>query len=297
MNYVLDYYHPYAGLCNQLYLITNHIHDSYNKCVQLYIHKFNVDIFQKKRILANEVIDIVSTNKNLKNLLGKDILLTKNPEIVEYIPKLCIYPVSSIEILNCLEFDKSILEKVNKIKLHLNNALCYSSEQRYYSIHFRLDIDVIIHYTFGKETYNTFMDLCNSDLLVAEEFFFNLDQNKIKKYCTFLMNQYFVFIKQFGFDKPWYICTSITKWMIHDPMKIYLKECIDFILRNNGMYYISPLLYNERELCALVDLLILRDSEKMIGFEGSSFSEGYCLKVNSIRKVIKEYLFVKEYTT
>ena len=52
--------------------------------------------------------------------------------------------------------------------------------------------------------------------------------------------------------------------------------------------------YKDRELNALIDLLILRDSEKMIGFEGSSFSEGYCYKVNTIRKVTKECLFVKE---
>ena len=44
----------------------------------------------------------------------------------------------------------------------------------------------------------------------------------------------------------------------------------------------------------VVDLLILRDSEKMIGFSGSSFSEGYCYKVNQIRKVTREFLFVKE---
>ena len=53
--------------------------------------------------------------------------------------------------------------------------------------------------------------------------------------------------------------------------------------------------YQQRELNALVDLLVLRDSDKMIGFEGSSFSEGYCFKVNSIRNPGKEYLFVKEY--
>ena len=45
---------------------------------------------------------------------------------------------------------------------------------------------------------------------------------------------------------------------------------------------------------ALVDLLILRDSFKMIGFQGSSFSEGYCYKVNQIRKVTSDFLFVKE---
>ena len=51
--------------------------------------------------------------------------------------------------------------------------------------------------------------------------------------------------------------------------------------------------FEERELNALVDLLTLRDSDKIIGFSGSSFSEGYCYKVNSIRNPNKEYLFIE----
>jgi len=285
--YFLDYYHPYAGLCNQLYLITNHIHDAYNKGVELFINKFNVDIFNKKRVPVEEVIDINKTNENILNLCGKKILKTECPETVEYIPRLCIYPVSSIEFLNCLEFHGSILSDVNKLKSIFQNG--------YYSIHFRLDIDAIIHYTFGKEVYNEFMDLCNNSSILAKEFFNTLNKQRIEKYCNFLMHQYFLLIKHFGFDKTWYISTSITKDNIHEPMKIYLNLLTKFILDNKGIYYIPPKIYQERELNALVDLLVLRDSEKMIGFEGSSFSEGYCLKVNSIRKVTKEYLFVKEY--
>jgi hypothetical protein len=285
--YFLDYYHPYAGLCNQLYLITNHIHDAYNKGVELFINKFNVDIFNKKRVPVEEVIDINKTNENILNLCGKKILKTECPETDEYIPRLCIYPVSSIEFLNCLEFHGSILSDVNKLKSIFPNG--------YYSIHFRLDIDAIIHYTFGKEVYNEFMDLCNNSPILAKEFFNTLNKEKIEKYCNFLMHQYFLLVKHFGFDKTWYISTSITKDNIHEPMKIYLNLLTNYILDNKGVYYIPPKIYQERELNALVDLLVLRDSEKMIGFEGSSFSEGYCLKVNSIRKVTKEYLFVKEY--
>jgi hypothetical protein len=284
LNYFLDYYHPYAGLCNQLYLITNHMHDCYNKGVKLYIHKFNIDIFKKKRINADKVIDFYKTNENIEKLTGKNILLYEKPKIIEYIPKLCIYPVSSIEFLNCLEFHESITEKVKSIKL-----------KSYYGIHFRLDIDAILHYTFENYVYTKFMDLCNSNIFEAIEYFKSLNQEKISKYCNFLMKQYFTFIEQIGFDKPWYICTSILKWKIHDPMIIYLNKLTQFILENGGTYYIPPEVYDERELNALVDLLVLRDSEKMIGFEGSSFSEGYCYKINSIRKITKEFLFVKEY--
>ena len=279
MIFFLDYYHPYAGLCNQLYLITNHIHDAYNKGIKLFIHKFNIDIFKKERVPISEVLDIHKTNENLKNLLGISILQEKCPETVEFIPKLCIYPVSSIPILNCLEFHGSILEKVHEIKLKI--------KEKYSAIHFRLDLDAIIHYTFGKDCYNNFM----SNKISFE----SLDQLKITKYCEFLMNQYFEYLERIGFDNPWYICTSITKWKIHDPMKKYLQKLVDFIILHNGSYFIPPVIYPQRELNALIDLLILRDSEKMIGFEGSSFSEGYCLKVNSINFKIKEYYCIKEF--
>jgi len=284
--YFLDYYHPFAGLCNQLYLITNHIHEAYNKGMKIFIHKFNVDIFNKKRVDASEVFDIQATNENLKRLTGKYLLETKCPETVEFIPKLCIYPVSSIEILNCLEFHGNILNCVNKLKSIING---------YNAIHFRLDIDAIIHYTFDKNIYDNFMDLCNNDLLKAKKYFESLDQTKIEKYTSFLMEQYLFMVSHFGFDKTWYISTSITKWEIHNPMLKHLKQLTDFILENKGSYYIAPLIYQERELNALVDLIMLRDCEKLIGFEGSSFSEGYCFKVNTIRKVTKKFLFIKEY--
>jgi len=282
MIYFLSYFHPNAGLCNQLYLITNHIHDAYKKGVQLFIDKFNVDIFNKKRVCANEVINIDATNDNIKKLTGKEILVSQQPTIVEYIPKLCIYPVSSIEILNCLEFNKGVIEKVEIVQSKMGSI--------YNSVHFRLDIDAVVHYVFGKEIYTTFM---NTEL--KNEYFQQLDQNKINDYCNFLLNQYFTLIEQFGFESPWYICTSITKWKVHDPMVPFLTKFTDFISKNGGKYLIQQPFYCDRELNALVDLLVLRDSTKMIGFEGSSFSEGYCYKVNLIRKKTMEYLFVKEY--
>jgi hypothetical protein len=286
MTYFLDYYHPFAGLCNQLYLITNHVHDAFLKHTTIYINKVNIDIFHKERIPASEFFDIPKTNENLKKIFGKDIIETKLPEVVRHIPKLCIYPVSNIEILNCLEFNKEVLGCVDKVKSSLKN---------YNSIHFRLDLDAVIHYTFGKNVYSEFMELNNKDPLLALKYFNSLDQELIEKYCSFLMGQYFAFLSKFGFENCWYISTSITKNEIHKPTEKYLIALVNFIIANNGTYMIPHKFYNQRELNALVDLLILRDSCKMIGFEGSSFSEGYCFKVNTIRNPGKEYLFVKEY--
>lgn len=284
--YFFDYYHPFAGLCNQLYLITNHIHQAILKESTIYINKVNIDIFHKERIPAGDFFDIPKTNENLKKLTGMNVLETEVPEMVITIPKLCIYPVSSIEILNCLEFNENILKNVDQVKSNLKS---------YNSIHFRLDIDAVIHYTFGKKVYHRFMDLCNQSLSLGMEYYASLDQELVEKYCSFLMEQYFTFITKFGFEKCWYISTSINKWEIHKPMEKYLFLLVNFIISNKGRYMVPDKFYNQRELNGLVDLLVLRDSDKMIGFEGSSFSEGYCLKVNSIRNPGKEYLFVKEY--
>jgi hypothetical protein len=139
------------------------------------------------------------------------------------------------------------------------------------------------------------MDLSNQDTCLSKQFFETLNKNKIERYCNFLIQSYLNAVQKFGFGKKWYICTSLLKFDIHEQFVKYLDQLTSFILKNGGTYFISPIYYTERELNALVDLLVLRDCKKMIGFEGSSFSEGYCFKVNQIRKVTQEFIFVKEY--
>jgi hypothetical protein len=279
-----DYYHPYAGLCNQLYLITNHIHNACCLGKKIYIHKFNVDILKKNRQPFCDLFDIEKTNERLKKLTGYHVISSLPPEIIKFIPKLRVYPVSDIAILNCLEFNENILKKVKYIKPSKN----------YYSIHFRLETDCILHYAFPKNVYDTFMDLVNTDEQLAIQYFETLDKQVVTNYCEFLMKQYLEFVMQIGFDKPWYICTAITKNKIHDYFNVYLNKLKKIIVNNGGEFFGCEKLYAERELNALVDLLVLRDSQKMIGFTGSSFSEGYCYKVNEIRKVTQQFLFVKE---
>jgi hypothetical protein len=268
MEIFLDYYHPYAGLCNQLYLITNHIHQAYLKNSKIYINKVNIDIFKKERIFAFDFFDLTTTNANLKKLLGKELLLYQPPLVIGKIPKLCIYPVSSIEILNCLEF-----------KIKIPKIDCYG-------VHFRLDLDAIVHYLFEERIYNQFM--IEKHAMVNDI----IKHPEVNLYIDYLMNQYFILINQIGFDKPWYICTSIGKNDIHNVMLPTLYKLTDFIRMNGGSSIIPPEKYPQRELNALVDLLNLRDSVAVVGFEGSSFSEGYCYKVDSIRNPTKRYVFV-----
>jgi hypothetical protein len=116
-----------------------------------------------------------------------------------------------------------------------------------------------------------------------------------KEYIDFLLNQYITFIKQFGFDRPWFISTLIGKKEIHNCLKSTLKKLTDFIEDSGGTWFTNMQHFPQRELNALVDLLTLRESISMIGFEGSSYSEGYCFKINSLRKHFKEsnYTFVR----
>jgi hypothetical protein len=274
----LDYYHPYAGLCNQLYLITNHIHYAFVKGLKIYIHKINIDIFKKERIPAEEFFDLLATAENLKQLTGKDILLFEKPTKNFIIPKLCIYPVSSIEMLNCLEFHKRFTQLVPK--------------KKYNGIHFRLELDAIIHYLFEKQCYENFMDRCNNSTLDPKfpEKFINFPQVQI--YIDYLLKQYTTFIIKYGNKNPWFISTLVGKKDIHKVLEPTLKKLTDFIENCGGTWFTSPQHFEQRELNALVDLLTLRESVSMIGFEGSSYSEGYCFKVNSIRNKDKEYSFI-----
>ena len=272
----LDYYHPYAGLCNQLYLITNHIHQAFLHHTKIFINKVNIDIFKKERINSEDFFDLKATNENLKKLSCQEIILFEKPKSNFIIPHLCIYPVSSIEILNCLEFNKVFYETIKNLQLTDYNA-----------IHFRLEMDPIIHYLYSEETYNKFMEICTPELC---EKLINLPE--IQNYISYILNQYISFIEKIVFSKKWYICTCISKNKIHDSLIKYLNLLLQFIEKNGGKWFISKQIYEQRELNALIDLLILRDAHSMIGFEGSSFSEGYCLKVNSIRNPRKLCYFV-----
>ena len=111
-----------------------------------------------------------------------------------------------------------------------------------------------------------------------------MNLKEVKDYINYLLNQYISFINQIGFENPWYICTLIGKKKIHDCLKPILIFLTDFI-NKRGSILKNEQHFEQRELNALVDLLILRDANCMIGFEGSSYSEGYAFKVNSIRKV------------
>ena len=262
-----------------MYLISNHIHQAIKQNTKIYINKVNIDIFKKNRIPAEDFFDLPKTNENLKRLTGgKDLILFEKPLKDFVIPRLCIYPVSSVEILSCLEFQ----QRFTSIKI----------PKGYYGLHFRMELDSIIHYLFNENCYNNFMDHCNNGTLSSSFTKNFMECPNVINYINYLLSQYFEYILHFGFNETWYISTLIGKKEIHSCLIPVLKRITDFIIHHGGKVLTMCSQFEERELNALVDLLILRDSSKLIVFEGSSFSEGYCCKVNSINKEVKEYCTV-----
>lgn len=136
------------------------------------------------------------------------------------------------------------------------------------------------------------MNKCNNGTL-SEVFLTNfMESVSVKNYIQYLLHQYFVFLYQLGLQNTWYISTTIGKNDINEVLLPVLNTLTNFIETNGGKVMLNKKNFEYRELNALVDLLTLRDSTKLIVFEGSSFSEGYCLKVNSIRNPNKEYRIV-----
>ena len=136
------------------------------------------------------------------------------------------------------------------------------------------------------------MEKCNNNSLSDkfQENFMKLPE--VNNYLEYLLNQYFKFINEIGFKKIWYISSLIGKKDVHNCLIPILNKLINYIHVNGGKVVRGIRYFQERELNALVDLITLRESEKMIVFEGSSYSEGYCMKVNSIRNPNKEYRIV-----
>jgi hypothetical protein len=143
---------------------------------------------------------------------------------------------------------------------------------------------------------------CNNTTRIRKKVLIDSDSNfilenfislpEVNNYIEHLLSQYTEYINQIGFKKIWYISTLIGKKEIHNCLTGVLNKLCDFIQRNGGKVIKGIQYFQERELNALVDLITLRDSEKMIVFEGSSFSEGYCMKVNSVVNPNKEYRIV-----
>ena len=132
----LDYHEVYAGLCNQLYLITNHIYEAYQKKTKIYINKINIDIFKNERVPATDVFDFVKTNKNINKLIGMDLILYEKPlnfytlillSLKKYLLRQVILTGAQYIFRRCFELNNFVFLNKNKDILHIVLKLRTSS--------------------------------------------------------------------------------------------------------------------------------------------------------------------------
>jgi hypothetical protein len=290
---------PRIGLCNQIYCIVKGIllGIKYNR--NIYINKFQINLYDAnnlcniKEILNIDKINNFLTNNNinikilenidesiLKNLEKYKVNginysdPSKNKNINNYINNnlnkdilylgntisLCIYESFNYLwddynnlyyfIMSNLVFNDKFYEIKDSLKKQLNLV-------KYASVHLRIEDDAIKHFS---GCYNLSLHDYNNKLIQ----FYN---NKIK-----------------NINEPIYISSGILNF----DNKInynYYKE----LTKNNNLIcdkeniVIDDFIFKNRELIALVDLLICFDSEEFIGCDCSSFSQ-----------VIKAYLIHKK---
>jgi len=282
---------PRLGLCNQLQSIVKGflLANKYNRSI--YIDGFQIDLGSNVVCHINQILDIDGMNNlYLNHNLNIKIINSINPQIIEQIEthKLKELNYDNLQNMLCINniiennVDKNIIYIGNPVMLSilesfdlnyddysnlyyfLLNNLIYTKQfytmkdnikntlqlSNYTCIHLRIEDDAIQHFSY---CYNLSIDDYNKKLL---DFY----RNKIS-------------IE----DKKIYICSGILENESNLNYNFYNELCND----NNKIcdkknLEIDTYIKNNRELIAIVDLLIAYDSDYFVGSWISSFSQ--CIK-------------------
>jgi hypothetical protein len=283
---------PRIGLCNQLQTIVKGILLAIKYNRDLYIDQFQIDLDSNRLVNINNILDINEMNIFLKNVIktqivilntlnidnnldkyklpnidynqiaysnyiGDDIELNKHMKIIYLgnIVSLDIYKSFNYIwndysddnlyyiIMNNIKFNKTFYELKDYIKQKLNLS-------QFYCIHLRIENDALKHFS---HCYNV----------------------SVNEYNKKIIDFYNTNIKSMLHDKKKiYICSGMLKFDNSINLEYYKKLIKDNTLLcdktniNLDEYYL-----HNRELIAIIDLLISFDSDLFVGCEISSFSQ------------------------
>lgn len=291
--------HKY-GLCNQLALICNQIHliHTMNANLNVCFTGIKTNLFKDNNESLSTFLNIEKTNDNLKkynysiNLFenNKDLKYNeqketikndknKNKEIIdekkeiinkqennEYNDKILkkdidwnMFPIIDKNIPKLLEPNNYLLSIINNLK----------PKDKYYCVHFRLDLDSILIHCYNQDLWEKYIQISDpfeSKAWVREY----IDEDFVQEYIRDLNIKYLQEIHKIGIDNHYYICTPIGRDSRHDQV----NNSLDFLLSNlpNKTYH-KNVGTEDRELAAFIELNIMKDSEGIIGFLGSTFSQ------------------------
>jgi hypothetical protein len=132
----------------------------------------------------------------------------------------------------------------------------------YIAIHFRLDVDCILHYCFNDPAtcikhdpsiYSNYIHINNADSSINYSNTF-LEDKGIIEWIEFIYKQYISLIDKFGKDNHYYICTPIKRDRRHKKVERYLDDLLDYLPNKT---FISAPFHNDREISALIELDII----------------------------------------
>jgi hypothetical protein len=282
---------PRIGLCNQLKTIANGIllGIKYNR--NIYIDKFQVDLKSGELCDINIVLNIKKINIFLKKILKTSIkiLTTIDEDIIDNLNNYCLPDIDYKNIQN-ISYINDIIE-LNKTMeiIYLDNIVSldiyksfnfiyddYSGDNLFTLIITNIQFDNAFYKIkdYVKEELN--LTKFNSIHLRIEDDaieYFSLCYNlSIEDYNNKILKFYDDNIKILGKDKT-YICSGMI-----DFDNIINNDYYTNLMKNNNLLcdkkniIIDKFYLNNRELIAIVDLLIAYDSEIFVGSLISSFS-------------------------
>jgi hypothetical protein len=282
---------PRIGLCNQLKTIANGIllGIKYNR--NIYIDKFQVDLKSGELCEINIILDIEKINIFLKNILKTSIriLTTIDQGIIDNLHNYCLPDIDYKNIQNISYINDNIELNQTMEIIYLDNIVSldiyksfnfiyddYSGDNLFTLIITNIQFDNAFYKIkdYVKQELN--LTKFNSIHLRIEDDainFFSMCYNlSIQDYNNKILSFYHDSIKILSKDKT-YICSGMI-----DFDNTINNDYYTNLMKNNNLLcdkkniIIDKFYLNNRELIAIIDLLIAYDSEIFVGSLISSFS-------------------------
>lgn len=285
---------PRVGLCNQLQTIVKGVllGIKYNR--NIYIDRFQINLYDGNTCDINEILDISKINQYLitKNISIK-ILSEIDTNIINNISEFKLPHLDYSVIEYSYYINNFIEDNLNMEVIYLGNiiSLCIHKSFNYiygdYSNLYHLIMsNIVFNYKFYqiKTEIKKHLNLINytsMHLRVEDDFvkhcseYLNMNLNEYNK--ALLLN-YDIHIKNITTNI--YVCSGILNYDNTLNYDYYINlRTTHKLLCDKSNIYIDDYILKNRELIAIIDLLIAYDSDEFIGHKISSFST-----------VIKNYL-------
>uniref|UniRef100_A0A6C0B9Z3 O-fucosyltransferase family protein n=1 Tax=viral metagenome TaxID=1070528 RepID=A0A6C0B9Z3_9ZZZZ len=279
---------PRIGLCNQLQTIVKGILLGIKYSRNIYINKFQINLYNNDLCDINEILDIDKINEFLesKNITNCKLLKKIDDDIINNIDSFKLNDIN-YEIIAQMSFinqyiesnsDKNIIYLGNIVSLCILQSFDYSwhdYNNLYYLLMCKLkfrenfyEIKDMIKYNLGLNNYTTIHLRIEDDALKHFSHCYNLSLNDYNEKLLSFYND-----KINNINQKMYICSGMFKYDNKINYEYYknLLEKNNLICDKKNIVVDSYYLDN-RELIAIIELLIAFDSEEFIGCGISSFS-------------------------